>query len=144
MFIGEYKHNIDSKRRLAIPAKFRREIGKNVVVAKGLEGSLYLYPLKEWKMLGEKLASLPVGQAQNRDFVRVMLAGASEVEIDGLGRILIPEYLAEHGGLSKNVVIVGLYNRLEIWDEVRWEEYKRKAEKNTESAAEKLGEMGIY
>lgn len=144
MFIGEYQHTIDSKRRLAIPAKFRRDLGVNAVLTRGLDKSLFLYPYEEWKRLAEKLAQLPVGQAATRSFVRLMLAGAVELDLDNLGRILVPEYLKSHAGLKKNVVIVGLYNRLEIWAQDQWEAYKKNSEKHTGDIAEKLGEMGVY
>ncbi len=144
MFIGEYRHTIDNKRRLAIPAKFRKELGNTAVVAKGLEGSLFLYTLKEWRILAEKLANLPLGKAENRSFVRTILAGAVEVELDRLGRILVPDYLTDYASLKKNTIIVGLYNRLEIWDEERWNEYKIGSEKKTDDIAEKLGEIGVY
>ena len=144
MFIGEYRHTIDKKRRVAIPAKFRKNLGSNAIIAKGLEGSLSLYPFNEWKKLGEKLTALPMGQAKNRSFVRMMLAGASDVNLDGLGRILIPDYLAEHAKLKKNVVMVGVLNRIEFWDEKRWETYKKSAESKTQDIAERLGQMGAY
>ncbi len=144
MFIGEYRHTIDAKKRLAIPAKFRKQLGSVAVLTKGLEKSLLLYPVKEWQELAERLARLPVGKAENRSFVRIVLAGASDVELDSLGRILIPDYLKEYAGLNKNIVVVGLYNRLEIWDENTWQEYKRNSEKHTGDVAEKLGELGVY
>lgn len=144
MFIGEYRHTIDSKRRLAIPAKFRGELGKNAVLTRGLDQSLFLYPQKDWRILAEKLAQLPIGQAKTRGFIRLMLAGAAQVELDSLGRILIPDYLKEQAGIKKNVVIAGLYNRLEIWDEKVWQEYKKKSEKQAGDTAETLGEMGVY
>lgn len=144
MFIGEYKHTIDAKRRLAIPAKFRKRIGETAVLTKSLDNSLVLYPMKEWEELAGKLSKLSVGQAGTRSFVRTMLAGAADVEIDSLGRILVPDYLKDYAGLKKNAVIAGLYNRLEIWDEETWNEYKKNSEKNTGEIAEKLGELGVY
>ncbi len=144
MFIGEYRHTIDAKRRLAIPAKFRKKIGEAAVLTKSLDNSLVLYPMKEWEELAGKLAKLPVGQSGTRSFVRTMLAGATDVEIDALGRVLIPDYLKDFAGLKKNVVIAGLFNRLEIWDEDNWHEYKKNSEKHTSEIAEKLGELGIY
>ncbi len=144
MFIGEYHHTIDSKRRLAIPAKFRKRLGEAAVLTKSLDNSLVLYPMKEWEVLAEKLAKLPVGQAGTRSFIRLMLAGAADVEIDTLGRVLVPDYLKEYAGLKKNVVVAGLFNRLEIWDAEAWREYKQSSEKNTGEIAEKLGELGVY
>ena len=144
MFIGEYRHTTDAKRRLSIPAKFRAEVGKSAVLAKGLDRSLILYPMEEWKAIAEKLAALPMGKAGMRSFVRSRFADAAVVELDGLGRILITENLAEYAGLKKNIVIAGLYTRLEIWDEVAWQEYKERAEKGANDVAEELGEKGIY
>jgi len=144
MFIGEYHHTIDAKRRLAVPAKFRKQLGETAVITKGLDESLVIYPVKEWEQLADKLSKLPVGQSGTRSFVRTMLAGASDVEIDALGRALVPDYLKDYAGLKKNVVIAGLYNRLEIWDEEKWSEYKKDSEKHAGDNAEKLGELGIY
>ncbi|MBI2587974.1 division/cell wall cluster transcriptional repressor MraZ [Candidatus Azambacteria bacterium] len=142
MLIGEYVHTIDPKKRLAIPAKFRREVGERAVLTRGLDNCLFLYPLREWEGLAEKLSKLPVGQASTRSFLRLVLAGASDAELDTLGRILIPEHLKTYAGLKKRVVIAGLYTRLEIWDAEAWEQYKAKAEKDVGNIAEKLGELG--
>ena len=144
MLIGEYQHTLDVKKRLAIPAKLRKELGERAVLTRGLDSCLFLYPLQEWQKLTEKLAQLPVGQGNTRSFLRLMLAGAVEVEFDQLGRVLVPEYLKAYAGLSARVTIAGVYNRLEIWDEARWESYKAEVEKNTDMIAEKLGELGLY
>jgi MraZ protein len=144
MFIGEYKHTIDPKKRLALPSKFRGELGSTVVVTRGLDNCLFVYPVKVWEELATKLGTLPVGEAATRSFIRVMLAGAADLELDGQGRILLPEYLKSDGGLEKDVTIVGLFNRLEIWDTSAWNSYKSQAEKNTGKIAEDLGKLGIY
>ena len=120
MFIGEYKHTIDPKKRLAIPVKFRKELGGKAVLTRGLDGCLFIFPMKEWEQLAEKLGKLPFGQQDSRGFVRLLLAGASEVEFDQLGRILVPDFLKDYAVLKKEVIIAGLFNRLEIWDETRW------------------------
>ncbi|PJA89074.1 MAG: division/cell wall cluster transcriptional repressor MraZ, partial [Candidatus Moranbacteria bacterium CG_4_9_14_3_um_filter_33_15] len=120
------------------------EMKSGVVITRGMDKCLFLYPVKVWKNLAEKLGTLPMGEANTRSFVRIMLAGAVDCEIDKQGRILIPDYLKEYASLSRNVVIAGLYNRLEIWDENKWEEYKKKAEKNTDEIAEQLGKLGVY
>lgn len=143
MFIGEYTHSIDQKKRLAIPAKFRRELGKEAVVTRGLDGCLWLYPLREWETVADKLGKLPIGQEQARGFARAMLAGASEVELDRLGRILLPDHLKQYATLEKNVVVTGLYNRIEIWEEKRWSDYKMKAEQEVEKMAGELGSFGL-
>ena len=144
MLIGEYSHTIDAKKRLAVPSKLRKELGERAVLTRGLDTCLFLYPEQEWKKLTEKLGELPVGQASTRSFLRLMLAGAVEVELDQLGRILVPDYLKEYAELKQKVVITGVYNRLEIWDEERWGNYKGDVEKNTDMIAEKLGELGLY
>lgn len=144
MFIGEYSHSIDPKRRVALPSKFRSELGSRVVVTRGLDASLFVYPMKVWEALAEKLGSLPIGESSTRSFTRLMLAGATDVELDGQGRVLIPDYLKDYAGLRKNVVVVGLYNRLEIWGEEKWKAYKAGAEKNIGKIAEELGKLGVY
>lgn len=143
MLIGEYRHTIDTKKRLALPAKFREELGKTVIITRGLDNCLVVYSLKEWQAVSDKLGKLPASQIEARGFARIMLAGAMAAEADKLGRILIPEYLKQYAGLKKNAVICGLYNRLEIWDAIRWDNYKEKAEKEVGDFATKLGELGI-
>lgn len=144
MLIGEYQHTLDAKKRIAIPAKLRKELGEKAILTRGLDNCLFLYPGQEWQKLTEKLGQLPVGQGNTRSFLRLMLAGAVEVELDQLGRILVPDYLKQYAGLGSRVVIAGVYNRLEIWDEKRWESYKTEVEKNTDMIAEKLGELGMF
>jgi MraZ protein len=143
MFIGEYKHNLDDKGRLAIPSKFRKSLARGAVVTRGLDASLFLFPKEEWGKLAQKLASLPLGQSNSRAFARLMLAGAMDVDLDKQGRIVLPEYLRTYASLKKSSVIAGLYNRLEIWDEKKWETYKKKVESDADAVAEKLGELGI-
>lgn len=144
MFIGEYSHSIDAKKRLALPSKFRGELGSKVVVTRGLDDCLFVYPMKVWEVLAEKLGSLPVGEAGTRSFIRLMLSGATDVDMDGQGRVLLPEYLKEYAGLDKEVTVAGLFNRLEIWDVKKWSDYKSEAEKNSGEIAEQLGKLGVY
>lgn len=144
MFIGEYSHSIDPKKRLAIPSKFRKEIGKQAVITRGLDKCLFIYPLKIWKELAKKLGSLPVGESGTRSFIRLTLAGATDVEVDKQGRVLLPDYLKSYAELRRNVTIAGLYNRMEVWDENKWKKYKSNAEKNTDEIAEQLGKLGVY
>ena len=144
MLIGEYEHTIDAKKRMALPAKFRRDLGKEAVITRGLDQCLFVYPMQEWKRVAEALANLPTGQASNRSFTRLFLAGAAHVETDGLGRILIPDYLKQYAELSEKVAIVGVGKRLEIWDAKRWEVYKAETEKQADTLAERLGEIGAY
>lgn len=139
MFIGEYIYIIDQKKRLAIPAKFRRELGKKAVLTRGLDNCLVIYPLKEWQNLTKKWESLPAGQIQARGFTRIMLSGATEIDLDKLGRILVPDHLKNYAFLKKSVVIIGLSNKIELWDEGRWKEYKGEMEKTVSEMAQQLG-----
>lgn len=143
MFIGEYVHQIDEKKRLAVPAKFRKDLGKRAVLTRGLDNCLFVYPWKEWRVLAKKLSALPLGQGDARGFIRLMLAGAMDVTLDSLGRILVPDYLKAYASLKKKVVITGLYNRIEIWDETNWTFYKERSEKEVGNMAERLSELGI-
>jgi len=143
MFIGEYYHTLDTKRRLAIPAKFRRTLGKRAVLTRGLDNCLYLYPLEEWKKLAEKLSRLPITRSDSRAFTRLMIAGAMDVSLDRLGRILVPEYLKGYASLGKKAVVAGLYNRIEVWDENKWESYKKQTTQKAEEIAEKMNELGV-
>ena len=143
MFLGEYIYTIDDKKRLALPANFRQVLGKKAVVTKGLDNCLFLYPLKEWQKLAQKLSKLPISQSDARGFVRMMLSGAMEVNIDNLGRILLPDYLKEYAGLKKKVIVAGLFNRIEVWDEDIWKLYQEKTEKEVGDMAERLKELGI-
>ena len=144
MLIGEYLHTIDNKNRLSVPSKFRKELGGTVVVTRGLDKCLFLYTVGEWKVLADKLAKLPLGKSATRSFVRTMIAGATDLEIDSLGRILLPDYLKVYSGLSEAAVIIGLYNRVEIWNPEIWNKYSLGAKESVEEIAEQLGESGLY
>jgi len=143
MFIGEYHYLIDEKNRLAMPVKFRPQFKKGAVITRGVDTCLFVYPKEEWGKLANKLAKLPINQAKSRAFARLMLAGAMDTTLDTQGRINIPDYLKQYAVLNKKVAVTGLYNRLEIWDEEKWKEYKDKSEKESENIAEALGELGI-
>ncbi len=143
MFIGEYSHSVDAKNRLSLPAKFRKELKTGAVVTRGLDNCLFVYTKKDWQTVAAKLASTPFGKADARGFSRVMLAGAMDVQLDSLGRILLPDYLKQYASIKKKVVVAGLYDRLEIWDENNWKTYKNKIEKDANKLAEAMGEMGI-
>ncbi|MBU4332422.1 division/cell wall cluster transcriptional repressor MraZ [Patescibacteria group bacterium] len=143
MFIGEYNHNIDEKGRLAVPVKFRKDLAQGVVITRGLDDCLFLYPKEEWGKLAERLSKLPISQANTRAFARLMLAGAMDGDLDKQGRVIVPDYLRKYAGIKKKTVITGLYNRLEIWDEEKWNVYKSNTEKNSGDIAEALGEIGV-
>ncbi len=143
MFIGEYNHNLDAKGRMAVPAKFRDKLKEGAVVTRGLDNCLFLYTKEEWAKKAEKFANLPVSQSKARAFSRMMLAGAMEVSCDSQGRINLPEYLRKFADLSKKVIVAGLFDRLEIWDEAKWDKYKTSAEAESVEIAETLGELGV-
>ena len=141
MFMGEYNHTIDTKGRLIIPSKFREILGDEFVVTKGLDGCLFVYDNKEWTSFEEKLKSLPLMNKDSRKFVRFFLAGAANVEVDKQGRILIPSVLREFAGLDKDVVLVGVASRIEIWSKEKWEEASEYDD--MEEIAEHMSELGL-
>ncbi len=143
MLIGEYTHTLDPKKRLSLPAKWRKELGKKVVVTRGLDNCLFVYPLKQWGDITEKVGQLPLGQADTRGFNRFFLSGAVETEVDSAGRILVPDFLKVFAGLKSKVVLAGIHDRVEIWDEKTWGAYKLRMEKQADALAEKLGEIGV-
>ena len=143
MLIGEYTHTLDEKKRISLPIKFRKELGKKIVATHGLDNCLFLYPMKEWEKVAEKLGDLSIGQADTRSFNRFMLAGAVEIDVDSIGRILIPEFLREFATIDKAVVFAGVHSRIEIWNEAKWKEYKAKVVKQADQLAQKLGEIGV-
>ncbi len=138
MFMGEYRHTIDSKGRLIIPAKFRDGLGHSFVATKGLDNCLFLYPQEEWSSLELKLKSLPFTKADARAFVRFFFSGASECELDRQGRILLPPNLREYAGVDKDVVVIGVSSRVEVWSEKGWHEYSNRAGETYEEIAEKI------
>ena len=143
MLIGEYTHSIDDKNRVSLPAKFRSELGKKIVVTQGLDTCLWVFKFPEWKKIEEKLNQSSIGQADNRSFNRFMFAGATEAEIDSIGRILIPDFLRDRANLKNKVVVIGVSNRIEIWNEKTWNDYKKVVEKQADALAEKLGQIGV-
>lgn len=143
MFIGEFTHTLDIKGRMAVPVKFRGKFGTNAIITRGLDRCLFVFTRQEWETLAQKLSALPLAQANSRAFARFMLAGAMDVEVDKQGRVLIPDYLREYAGLGKEIVVAGLYNRIEIWDSQVWKGYKEKTESESDEIAEKLSELGI-
>jgi len=143
MFIGEYQATIDEKGRISIPAKFRTQLKSKVVVTRGLDNSLFLYTIEEWKKLAEKLASLPISTANTRAFSRLMLAGAMDCDVDKQGRIILPGYLKDFAKIQKKIVFAGLFNRIEVWSEELWNVYKEQTEKESNNIAEQLGTLGV-
>lgn len=144
MLIGEHKHTLDPKKRVSLPAKFRKEMGKEVVLGIGLDKCLSVYTVAEWEKFSARLSEMSMLQSDKRSFNRLILGSASLVEVDSLGRILISDVLKEYAGLKEKVAIIGVRSNLEIWDEDAWNDYKGKVSKNADVLAEKLGELGAF
>ncbi len=142
MFIGEYEHSLDEKKRVSLPKAFRAALGRKVVMTRGLDNCLFVYSRSAWEKVAKKLQELSFVQADTRGFSRFMLSGAAEVEVDGAGRILIPEHQKAFAGLKKTIVFAGVSDRVEIWERDRWNTYKTRIERQADALAEKLGEIG--
>ena len=143
MFMGEYNHTIDAKGRLIVPVKFREILGDNFIVTKGLDGCLFVYPNDEWTRFEEKLKSLPLTNKNARQFTRFFLAGAAACEVDKQGRILLPQVLREFASLEKDVVLVGVASRIEIWSRERWDESMNTYDGDMDEVAENMESLGI-
>ena len=143
LFIGEYRHSLDVKGRIIVPAKFRDGLGDKFVLTKGLDGCLFAYSKEEWANFEEKIKSLPLTNKDARAFVRFFFAGAVECEIDKQGRTLIPPMLREHAGLNKDLVIIGVSNRVEIWSQDKWDSYSEAEDLEADELAEKMAMLGI-
>ena len=141
MFMSEYNHTLDTKGRLIIPAKFREVLGEEFVISKGMDGCLFVYANDDWNAFEQKLTSLPLINKEARQFARFFLAGAATVEVDKQGRILIPAVLREFAGLDKDVVLVGVASRIEIWSKEKWEDASEYDD--MEDIAEHMSELGL-
>ncbi len=136
--MGEYQHTLDTKQRLIIPAKFRDQLGSQFVVTRGLDGCLFGYPMSEWQLLEQKLKALPLTKRDARAFVRFLYSAATVCTLDKQGRINIPDPLVKYADLSKKCMVVGVSNRLEIWDSDRWDAYNADTADNFDEIAEDL------
>ena len=143
MLIGEYQHTLDPKKRLSLPSKFRKELGKKIIITRGLDNCLFIYAPAAWKKLTEKFTELSLGSTDTRGFNRFMLSGAVDTEVDGAGRVLIPDFLKDFAELKTDVVVAGIGNRVEVWDRKRWDEYKKRIEMEANQIAQKLGDIGV-
>lgn len=143
MMMGEYHHSLDEKNRLIIPIKLREELGKEFVITRGLEGCIFLYSLSEWKKIVSKLQSLPFTRKDVRDFSRFFLSGATTLEFDKQGRINITSPLITYANLTKNCIIIGVNDRVEIWSEERWNEFITEKETQLSEIAERLFDINI-
>ncbi len=141
MFMGEYNHSVDAKGRLIVPAKFREQLGEEFVVTKGLDGCLFVYPQEEWKRIEEKFREVPLTTKDARKFSRFFFAGAATCEVDKQGRILVPAVLREFAGLEKDVVLVGVLSRVEIWSKEKWDESN--TYDDMDEIAEHMADLGL-
>lgn len=143
MFMGEYQHNLDTKGRIIVPAKFREGLGEKFVLTRGLDQCLFVYPENEWAILEEKLKQLPLTKKDARKFTRFFLSGASELEVDKQGRISIPQPLRNYAKLAKECTIIGVSNRIEIWDDAVWQAYVLESEESFADIAENLMDFDL-
>jgi len=143
MFLGEYTHTIDEKGRLTIPSKYRFYLEAGMVVTRGLDRCIAVYPTDEWKTLVERIMSLPSTPRPSREFTRLIFSAASDLKMDRQGRILIPSVLANYASLDLEATIIGINNRFEIWNPARWVEQRTVLEEKAESIADALAEHGI-
>lgn len=143
MFMGEYQHNIDTKGRMIVPAKFREELGERFIVTRGLDTCLFVYPMDEWEILEQKLKNLPLTKKDARAFTRFFFSGAVECEVDKQGRINIPQPLRTYATLEKECVVIGVSNRLELWQADLWNEYITDSEQSFAEIAENLLDFDI-
>lgn len=142
MLIGQYRHSLDGKNRLFIPARLRQNVRKFIITS-GLEGCLFVYTPENWRKITERLKTLPLTKADARKFLRTFLSGANECPVDDQGRILIPKTLCSYANIRKEVIVVGVLDRIEIWSKSNWERYRKEAEKQFVEVAEKLVDLGI-
>ncbi|MDD2372924.1 MAG: division/cell wall cluster transcriptional repressor MraZ [Syntrophomonadaceae bacterium] len=143
MFLGEYQHSLDSKGRITVPSRLREQLGEKFVATKGLDNCIFLYPMEEWRTIEEKLKSLPFTRADVRSFARFFFSGASEMEIDRQGRTLMPINLREYASIDKDLIIIGVGSRIEIWSAANWGKYTLEAESSYEEIAESMVDLGI-
>lgn len=143
MLLGEYNHNIDEKGRVSVPAKFREDLGTSFIVTKGLDECLFAYSKDEWIKFEEKLKSLPLTNTNARNFVRFFFSGATECEVDKQGRINIPQNLREYASLSKELCIIGVSTRVEIWNKEKWENYTSPENMDVDEIASQMSNLGI-
>lgn len=143
MLIGEYRHTLDTKSRVIIPAKFREDLQDNFIITKGLDNCLFIYPQTEWIKIENKLKELPLTNRDVRSFVRTFYSGAVDESLDKQGRVVIPQSLREHACIDRDVVIIGVSTRVEIWSTENWDKYNDSNDLSYEDIAEKMQELGI-
>lgn len=143
MLIGEYIHTIDEKNRISLPSKFRKELGKSVILAPGLDRCIAMFTVKEWARISEKLSESSMLSSDNRSFARLMFGNAVEASVDSIGRILVPQFLKDRASIKGKIAVIGVQGRVELWDEKTWNTYKGTLDKRADDLAEKLGQIGV-
>lgn len=143
MFLGEYQHTLDIKARVIVPAKFREGLGAKFVATKGLDQCIFLYPMDKWSIIENKVQSLSIANPQARSFSRIFFSGASELEIDKQGRFVLPQKLREHANIEKELMVIGVGERVEIWSAEMWASYNQAADSSYEVLAESLEGLGL-
>lgn len=143
MLLGEYNHNLDDKGRVSVPAKFREDLGSSFIVTKGLDNCLFIYSKNEWTTFETKLKDLPLTNPNARNFIRFFFSGATECELDKQGRIILPQNLREYAGLNKDVAIIGVATRVEIWDREKWNAYTSSDNMDMDEVAIQMSNLGI-
>lgn len=143
VLIGEYQHTIDDKGRIAVPSRLREDLGERFIVTRGLENCLFVFPMSEWELVRERLRSLSFTKSDARAFTRYLFSGAMEGEVDRQGRVLITPTLRDYAKLEKDVMVIGVSTRVEIWSKEQWEAYREKADLSYEDIAEKLAEVDL-
>lgn len=144
VFLGEFKHKLDRKGRLIMPARFRSELEETFMITRGLDRCLFAYTPEEWTKIEQQLRSLPFTQSNARAFSRFFFSGASECQLDSQGRVLVPANLRKYAEFKKEVVVIGVSNRIELWAEDRWQTYAAEAETSYEDMAEEMVDFDLF
>ena len=140
MFLGQYEHSLDKKGRIIMPAKFRENLGDSFVITLGLEKCLFVYPMEEWEKLSQNLQNLPLGKKDTRAFKRTLASRALISSFDQQGRVVINKYLRDYAEIEKDIIVIGVFERVEIWDSKKWERYSQETEQSYEEIAERIYE----
>lgn len=143
MFIGEYQHNLDTKGRITMPSKFREELGNTFYITKGMDGCLFVFPEEEWIEMDKKIKGLRLSRKDARGIARLFYAGAIDVSLDKMGRVLLPGNLRQYASLEKEAIIIGVSSRVEIWDKDRWQSYNDDDDFNYDMLTESMADLDI-
>lgn len=143
MFTGEYTHTLDEKRRVSVPSTFREDLDGDVVLTRGLDNCIFLFPQEQWQKIADELSELSFGDSDSRGLNRFLLSGAREISLDDSGRMLIPDFLASFADLEDEAVFAGVNTRIEIWAKDRWNDYTEDVESQADLLAQTLGDVGM-